>query len=163
MANTEWKTDEYWKTVSTVVVLVFAGLATLAYALRMYAVRISSGKFKIEDYLMGIGLLLSYGATVATVVSTFGMPSSKPWRIRRDVLTDMVIKMPSMESAFRPTSFLPLRRIGLTLSVSLRQSCIRRLLLYTSILTGLLSRAPGSSRSSGPLPWRSSRYPSSSS
>jgi len=73
MANSEWKTDEYWKTVSVVVVLIFAGLATLAYALRMYAVGISSGKFKVEDYLMGIGLLLSYGATVATVLSTFGI------------------------------------------------------------------------------------------
>jgi hypothetical protein len=73
MANSEWKTNEYWKTVSVVVVLVFAGLATLAYALRMYAARISSGKFKVEDYLMGIGLLLSYGATVATILSTFGM------------------------------------------------------------------------------------------
>lgn len=68
-----WKTNEYWKTVSVVVVLVFAVLATLTYALRIYAVRISSGKFKVEDYLMGIGLLLSYGATVATILSTFGI------------------------------------------------------------------------------------------
>lgn len=74
MTNSDWKTDEYWKTVSTVVVLVFAGLATLAYALRMYAMRISLGKVKVEDILMGIGLLLSYGATVATVLSTFEMP-----------------------------------------------------------------------------------------
>ena len=73
MASREWKTNEYWKTVSIVVVLVFASLATLTYALRMYAARISSGRFKVEDYLMGIGLLLSYGATVATILSTFGM------------------------------------------------------------------------------------------
>ena len=74
MANSDWKTNEYWKTVTNVVVLVFAGLATVAYALRMYAVRISSGKAKVDDYFMGIGLLLSYGATVATVLSTSGMP-----------------------------------------------------------------------------------------
>jgi hypothetical protein len=71
MANGEWKTNEYWKTVTVAVVLVFSCLATLAYALRMYAARIASGRFKVEDYLMGIGLLLSYGATIATIISTF--------------------------------------------------------------------------------------------
>lgn len=71
MANMEWKTNEYWKTVSVVIVFVFAGLATLAFALRMYSARISSGKFRVEDYLMGIGLLLSYGATFATILSEF--------------------------------------------------------------------------------------------
>lgn len=125
MANSEWKINEYWKTVSVVVVLAFAGLATLAYALRMYAARISSGRFKVEDYLMGIGLLLSYGATVATILSTFGMSptttlaSSWSWHNWRDVLIGY--QMPSMESVFRPRSFLPLRRIASTLCVSSHQ------------------------------------------
>ena len=79
MGNSEWKTNEYWKTVSVVVVLVFAGLATIAYALRMYAARISSGRFKVEDYLMGIGLLLSYGATVATILSTLKCYRRRHW------------------------------------------------------------------------------------
>jgi hypothetical protein len=58
-----------WADVLTVVPIVSAVLATLIYLLRLYSRRLGGSGFMIEDALMGIGLLLSYGATIFVIYS----------------------------------------------------------------------------------------------
>ncbi|EED13771.1 integral membrane protein [Talaromyces stipitatus ATCC 10500] len=68
-----------WGEVLTIVPIVAAGFATIVYLLRLYSRRLGGTGLATEDFLMGIGLLLSYGATVFVVYTAFngvGMPSS---------------------------------------------------------------------------------------
>ncbi|KAF3402757.1 hypothetical protein DPV78_004618 [Talaromyces pinophilus] len=68
-----------WADVLTVVPIVSAVLATLIYLLRLYSRRLGGSGFMIEDALMGIGLLLSYGATIFVIYTAFngvGRPTS---------------------------------------------------------------------------------------
>jgi hypothetical protein len=58
-----------WADVLTVVPIVSAVLATLIYLLRLYSRRLGGSGFMIEDALMGVGLLLSYGATIFVIYS----------------------------------------------------------------------------------------------
>jgi hypothetical protein len=60
---------DYEKYVMTAAPIVFAILATLAYLLRLYARRISAVALWYDDLLMGIGLCISYGATVSVIFS----------------------------------------------------------------------------------------------
>ncbi len=48
--------NEYWKNVLTVVPIVFAGLSTISYALRLFCRRLTHSDIKVEDYLMGVSL-----------------------------------------------------------------------------------------------------------
>lgn len=58
-----------WGQVLTIVPIVSAVLATVVYLLRVYSRRLGRSGFMIEDALMGIGLLLSYGATIIVIYS----------------------------------------------------------------------------------------------
>ncbi|KAB8069689.1 hypothetical protein BDV29DRAFT_194694 [Aspergillus leporis] len=55
------------KNVLTVVPIVGAALATLTYILRLVSCRISTVGLRLEDLLMGIGLILSYCATAFVI------------------------------------------------------------------------------------------------
>lgn len=59
----------HWGQALTIVPIVSAVLATLVYLLRLYSRRLGGSGFMIEDALMGIGLLLSYGATIFVIYS----------------------------------------------------------------------------------------------
>ncbi|KAE8374852.1 hypothetical protein BDV26DRAFT_283956 [Aspergillus bertholletiae] len=59
--------DIYWKNVLTVVPIVGAAFATLTYILRLVSCRISTVGLRLEDFLMGIGLILSYCATAFVI------------------------------------------------------------------------------------------------
>ena len=61
----------YDKNITIAIPIVFAALASFIYALRLYARRISVTNFGIDDLLMGIGLLISFGATGSTVWTGF--------------------------------------------------------------------------------------------
>ena len=63
--------NTYWKNVLTVVPIVGAAIATLTYILRLVSCRISTVGLRLEDFLMGIGLILSYCATAFVVYSKF--------------------------------------------------------------------------------------------
>ncbi|KAH8883254.1 hypothetical protein GQ53DRAFT_753136 [Thozetella sp. PMI_491] len=64
--------DVYWKNVLIAVPILFCALATASYILRIVCRRLNhGGSIKIEDVLMGIGLLLSYGVTAWTVYTAF--------------------------------------------------------------------------------------------
>jgi hypothetical protein len=63
--------NTYWKNVLTVVPIVGAALATLTYILRLVSCRISTVGLRLEDLLMGIGLILSYCATAFVIYSRF--------------------------------------------------------------------------------------------
>lgn len=54
-----------------IVPIVFAVLSTAIYGTRVYARRISKSRFGVDDVLMGVGLFLSYGLTISTVISEF--------------------------------------------------------------------------------------------
>jgi hypothetical protein len=66
MANKE---NTYWKNVLTIVPIVGASVATVTYLLRLYSRRMTAAGFKLEDILMGIGLIISYCATAFVVES----------------------------------------------------------------------------------------------
>lgn len=60
----------YWKNVLTIVPIIMCALATVSYILRLVCRRVLVGvRLKAEDFLMGIGLLLSYGVTAFTIYS----------------------------------------------------------------------------------------------
>lgn len=63
--------NTYWKNVLTVVPIVGAAIATLTYLLRLVSCRISTVGLRLEDLLMGIGLILSYCATAFVIYSRF--------------------------------------------------------------------------------------------
>ncbi|RAQ67259.1 integral membrane protein [Aspergillus flavus] len=63
--------NTYWKNVLTVVPIVGAAIATLTYLLRLVSCRISTAGLRLEDLLMGIGLILSYCATAFVIYTAF--------------------------------------------------------------------------------------------
>lgn len=65
--------NQYWGNVVAVVPTVGAALATLIYVLRLIACRMSTVGWRLEDLLMGIGLILSYGVTAFVIYSEYGM------------------------------------------------------------------------------------------
>ncbi|KAJ5812824.1 hypothetical protein N7447_009847 [Penicillium robsamsonii] len=73
----EHKTNTYWKNVLTIVPIVGAGVASIIYLLRLYCRRTKAVGFHLEDYLMGVGLILSYCVTAFVVFTAFngvGLP-----------------------------------------------------------------------------------------
>ncbi|KAL3257640.1 hypothetical protein ABHI18_006690 [Aspergillus niger] len=69
--------NRYWRNVLTIVPIVGTALATLSYVLRLYSRRFTTAGLKVEDWLMGAGLLLSYCATAFVVNTAFngvGLP-----------------------------------------------------------------------------------------
>lgn len=64
--------DTYWKNVLTIMPIVRSGVATIIYFLRLFARRVGgTSRWQLEDMLMGIGMLISYGATIFVVYSQF--------------------------------------------------------------------------------------------
>lgn len=62
--------DPYWKNVLTIVPIVGSGVATAIYCLRLFARRVgATSRWQLEDWLMGMGVLVSYGATISVVYS----------------------------------------------------------------------------------------------
>ncbi|KAJ5952639.1 uncharacterized protein N7479_011052 [Penicillium vulpinum] len=69
--------NTYWKNVLTIVPIVGAGMATIIYLLRLYCRRMKAVSLQLEDYLMGVGLILSYGVTASVLFTAFngvGLP-----------------------------------------------------------------------------------------
>ncbi|RAK96803.1 uncharacterized protein BO80DRAFT_365557 [Aspergillus ibericus CBS 121593] len=84
-----YEENRYWKNVLTIVPIVGAALATISYLLRLYSRRFTTAGLKLEDWLMGVGLILSYCATAFVVDTAFngvGLPvSSLPADERRRI------------------------------------------------------------------------------
>ncbi|KGO60127.1 hypothetical protein PEX2_032660 [Penicillium expansum] len=77
MANMEHKVNTYWKNVLTIVPIVGAGVATMIYLLRLYCRRMKAVGLQLEDYLMGVGLIISFAVTAFVVDTAFngvGLP-----------------------------------------------------------------------------------------
>ena len=68
MSNSE-SDETYQKSIVIAVPIVFAFLSTVVFVARLYARRFSASKFGIDDLLMAVGLLLSFGATTGVVWS----------------------------------------------------------------------------------------------
>ncbi|PYH91578.1 integral membrane protein [Aspergillus ellipticus CBS 707.79] len=66
-----YEENRYWKNVLTIVPICGAAVATVSYLLRLYSRRFTSAGLKLEDWLMGMGLLISYCATAFVVDSAF--------------------------------------------------------------------------------------------
>jgi hypothetical protein len=70
-----YEENTYWKNVLTIVPIVGSGVASIIYLLRLFARRVrGTTRWQLEDVLMGIGVLISYGATVFVVYSQFNSP-----------------------------------------------------------------------------------------
>ncbi|PWY62242.1 integral membrane protein [Aspergillus eucalypticola CBS 122712] len=84
-----YEENRYWKNVLTIVPIIGAALATVSYVLRLYSRRFTTAGLKVEDWLMGVGLILSYCATAFVVDTAFngvGLPvSSLPADERRRI------------------------------------------------------------------------------
>ncbi len=57
----------HWRKVLIVVPIVGTAVATIIYALRLYARHMVTQKLRVEDVLMGIGLIFTWGVAVCTV------------------------------------------------------------------------------------------------
>lgn len=64
-------TPEYWSRLLIALSIAGAVLATLFYFLRLCSRHLSAGSLDAGDVFLGLGLLLSYGITITTVVATF--------------------------------------------------------------------------------------------
>lgn len=65
----------YWRRVNTAVPLTFAILATIAYALRVYATLVIARRVRVEDFFMGCAVLLMIGNTASVLLSMSATPS----------------------------------------------------------------------------------------
>ncbi|KAF5121903.1 hypothetical protein E5D57_012374 [Metarhizium anisopliae] len=61
----------YWRRVNTAVPLTFAALATVAYALRVYATLVLARRVRVEDFFMGCAVLLMIGNTASVLLKAF--------------------------------------------------------------------------------------------
>lgn len=110
-----WEENRYWKNALTIVPIVGAAFATITYALRLYSRRYTTAGLKLEDWLMGVGLILSYCATAFVVDSEFFLcVLRESWN---EMLIRWILQLPSMglESLLRPS--LPRSVIGFNLYV----------------------------------------------
>ncbi|KAE8395991.1 hypothetical protein BDV23DRAFT_178056 [Aspergillus alliaceus] len=64
-------TPEYWSRLLIALSIAGAVLATLFYFLRLCSHHLSAGSLDAGDIFLGLGLLLSYGITITTVIATF--------------------------------------------------------------------------------------------
>lgn len=93
--------NTYWKNVLTVVPIVGAAIATLTYILRLVSCRISTVGLRLEDLLMGIGLILSYCAT-AFVIYSRSLPRGTYRKILLTILQQRHSMVWASERAFCP-------------------------------------------------------------
>ncbi|KAE8359594.1 hypothetical protein BDV27DRAFT_135822 [Aspergillus caelatus] len=104
--------NQYWGNVVAVVPTVGAALATLIYVLRLIACRMSTVGWRLEDLLMGIGLILSYGVTAFVIYTAFngvGVPGNElpqDERIRLQFGSWMIQKFWAPSMAFVKISIL---------------------------------------------------------
>ena len=59
---------EYWSRLLIALSIVGAVVATLFYLLRLYRHCLGIGKLDAGDVFLGLGLVLSYGITITTVI-----------------------------------------------------------------------------------------------
>ncbi|KAE8353403.1 hypothetical protein BDV28DRAFT_157087 [Aspergillus coremiiformis] len=59
---------EYWSRLLIALSILGAVLATLFYLLRLYSHHLSAGKLDAGDVFLGLGLILSYGITITTII-----------------------------------------------------------------------------------------------
>ncbi|OGM48027.1 hypothetical protein ABOM_002679 [Aspergillus bombycis] len=85
--------EEYWSRLLIVLSIVGAVVATLFYLLRLYSHCLGTGKLDAGDVLLGLGLVLSYGITITTVVAALegvGIDlATLSWRTLRRVTLEM--------------------------------------------------------------------------
>ncbi|KAA8646018.1 uncharacterized protein ATNIH1004_007440 [Aspergillus tanneri] len=62
---------DYWSYVLVSVSIISGTLATIIFVLRLCCRRFGGAGIKSEDFLMGIGLLFSYGLVVCTFIAVF--------------------------------------------------------------------------------------------
>ncbi|KAE8372302.1 hypothetical protein BDV26DRAFT_274385 [Aspergillus bertholletiae] len=124
--------NAYWGNVVAVVPTVGAALATLVYVLRLIACRMSTVGWRLEELLMGIGLILSYGVTAFVIYTAFngvGVPGSElpqDERIRLQFGSWMIQKFWAPSMAFVKISILVfLRRLlGTVQAVRVGVACL---------------------------------------
>ncbi|PYH82444.1 integral membrane protein [Aspergillus uvarum CBS 121591] len=128
-----WEENRYWKNALTIVPIVGAAFATVTYALRLYSRRYTTAGLKLEDLLMGVGLILSYCATAFVVDTAFNgvgiSVSSLPPKERRRIQFGswMIQKFWAPSAAF----------IKISIIVFLRR-LLGTLRTYTLISNGLI-------------------------
>ncbi|RAL13919.1 uncharacterized protein BO97DRAFT_29340 [Aspergillus homomorphus CBS 101889] len=107
-----YEENKYWKNALIIIPIVGAVIATLTYVLRLYSRRITTAGLQLEDWLMGIGLILSYCATAFVVDTAFngvGLPlSSLPDKERHRIQFGswMIQKFWSPSAAFTKISIV---------------------------------------------------------
>lgn len=69
----------YWRRVNTAVPLTFAALATVAYALRVYATLVLARRVRVEDFFMGCAVLLMIGNTASVLLSASRLVRCSTW------------------------------------------------------------------------------------
>ncbi|KAJ5931146.1 hypothetical protein N7466_006639 [Penicillium verhagenii] len=61
--------DHHWRDILIIVPVVGTAVATVVFFLRLYARYITVRRLRVEDILMGMGLLCTYGVAVCTIYS----------------------------------------------------------------------------------------------
>lgn len=60
-------TDTHWRRVLIIVPIVGTGVATVIYGLRLYARHMVTQKLRIEDLIMGLGVICTWGVAACIV------------------------------------------------------------------------------------------------
>lgn len=59
--------SHYWRNVLIIVPIVGTAIATIFFILRLCCRYVVARKFRVEDLLMGMGLLCTYGVAICQV------------------------------------------------------------------------------------------------
>ncbi|KAJ5087142.1 hypothetical protein N7456_010758, partial [Penicillium angulare] len=63
--------EHHWRKILIIIPIVGTAVATIVFVLRLYARHIAVHTLRVEDLLMGMGLLCTYGVAICTVYSAF--------------------------------------------------------------------------------------------
>ncbi|KAJ5999569.1 hypothetical protein N7451_007379, partial [Penicillium sp. IBT 35674x] len=112
--------NHYWRNVLIIVPIVGTAVATVIFCLRLYARYITVHQLRVEDILMGMGVLCTYGVAICTIYSAIhgiGLGQSI-WVLPRDerrriALADWVLQKcwPPAQVFIKVSIVLFLRRL----------------------------------------------------
>ncbi|KAJ5998164.1 hypothetical protein N7499_005457 [Penicillium canescens] len=75
-------TTTYWRTVLAVVPIVGAVVATVFFLLRLYSRLLLKKNLDTGDILMSLGLFISYGVTICTMLAAFSGVGNDIWGLQ---------------------------------------------------------------------------------
>lgn len=73
--------SHYWRDVLIIVPIVGTTIATIFFIIRLSCRYFVAHKLRVEDLLMGMGLLCTYGVAICVVYCKYSNPLTRRWCI----------------------------------------------------------------------------------